>query len=157
MLYVGSVTSGATTTGGSCSTTIADDFSGTLGKWADLGDGDWRIASGELESRDPGVTLYTPEQTCTLTQWGMMKYSNSSADAYAGFYLRSENNESTYAYAVRFEDASANQFAWRYCGGADNSNTAATCQTIAIWERILDLEDYFGVDITGTGTDTVVT
>jgi len=146
-------TSGA----GACSTSISDDFSGTLTLWSDLGtSGSWTINSGQVEVTVRSVLLYTDEQTCVAgTQWAMAKVDLSQDNVYGGFYFRSQNDQTTYAYAVRYEEPNV-LFRWRYCGGTANSNTASSCISLGTWTRTLDNNDYYGVEITGTGDATEV-
>ncbi len=153
--------SGTSAVGGTaCSTTIADDFSGDLSKWTEPWTSSlWSIVTGEARGTGQAVLLYTDETTCTVTQWVMAKFAHPS-NTFLGVYLRSQNDESTYAYAVRWEDGTGgNDFQWRYCGGSANSNTGENCTTIGSgWTpgTPLDTDDYVGVEITGTGTNTEV-
>jgi len=146
---------GAVGGGAGCSTSIEDGFSGTLSKWTEHGtSGQWSITSGELKGLNQSVILYTDEQTCGVEQWIMAKWRVSTS-GYAGIYFRSSNNESAGAYAVRYEKP-ATDIVWRSCGGAQNSNTAENCTTIATWDYTLTDDNYVGVHVTGTGNDTVV-
>jgi len=143
---------------GACSTSISDDFSGTLSKWTELGTaGNWAIVSGQAKVTDNSVLIYTDEQTCVAgTQWAMTKIDLSLGNVYGGLYFRSQNDATTYAYAVRYEETGID-FRWRYCGGAANSDVAASCVTIGSWlNHTLQDGDYYGAEITGTGTNTVV-
>lgn len=155
--FTGSGTFVVGATSGTCATSISDDFSGDLTLWSEHGtSGLWTITSGEAVVTDKSVLLYTDEQTCTITQWVMYKFTPSVSTTYSGAYLRSENDETTYAYAVRYEDT-ANQFAWRFCGGDNNSDQASACQTLKTWSNDLTINDYVGIDIAGTGDATTVT
>ena len=141
--------------GGECSTSITDDFSSDLTLWSELGvSGLWTITSGEITAATEGTIIYTDEETCTVQQWVMMKFGEGG---YGGAYFRSQNNESTYAYTVRYQASGTLKFAWRYCGGADNSNTAELCQDVVTWNHTLHNNDYYGIEVSGTGNDTVVT
>jgi len=141
-----------------CSSNITDDFDAGLIKWNQLS-GTWTISASEAQDSVQGVMIYDDEQTCTVTQWAMVKFNLPGSGAYGGLYMRSQNSGSTYAYAVRYEQP-ATQFAWRYCGGGDHSNDPDSCTTIdsggAVWSRTLDDNDYYGVEITGTSTSTEV-
>jgi len=151
------ISSGGALGSAPCTTSISDDFSGDLSLWTEHGtSGQWDIFSTTLRGLDQSVILYTDEQTCTVTQWMMAKFDYDT-NSYAGFYFRSENNESAGAYGLRWEQ-NGGKFMWRHCGGAANSNTAEDCTDIgAGWTRALDDNDYVGVTVAGTGTDTVVT
>ena len=147
-----------TSGGGACSTSISDDFSGTLSKWAELGtSGNWAIVSGQAKVTDKSVLIYTDEQTCVAgTQWAMTKIDMSLGAVYGGLYFRSQNDATTYAYVVRYEEPN-DDFVWRYCGGAANSDVASNCTNVGTWfNHVLDDGDYYGIEVAGTGTGTEV-
>lgn len=141
-----------------CSTSISDAFAGDLTLWSEHGtSGMWTITSAEAYASDQSVLLYTDEQTCTVTQWAMAKFLITYGQIYSGFYLRSQNDETQYSYALRYEETETD-FVWRYCGGSNNGNVAEACQDISttVWDRTLNDGDYVGVEITGAGDLTVV-
>lgn len=139
---------GSVPAGDGCS--ISDDFSSDPATdWTKLGDGTtWNWDSGNENVDIAGaVAIYDTCETSTVSQW--VAAQNVTASGPAGVYFRSQNNELTYAYAVRWD----NIWRFRYCG----VNDAESCSDIAVSAAYsLDAGDYFGVEISGTGTSTLV-
>lgn len=131
---------------------IEDDFSGDLSKWTLLtGSPTPTIESGVLRIDGQLVYIYTDEQTSTISQWLLVQYVNhefNDSDN-GGVYFRSTNNASQRAYTVRIEPT--NQvLVWRHCAGTSCTDVEESTVTG------IDEGDWYGVEVTGTGTDTEV-
>jgi hypothetical protein len=135
-------------TAGGCSSSISDDFSGTDAKWTHLTGSGWTVGGGLLVISDEASYIYDDEETCNISQWASVERVDESS--YQGIYLRSDNNASNYAYAFRWTNgAPAAAVDWRYCLGH-------SCTTIESTSSVqLDIGDCLGVEIDGTGDDTV--
>ena len=133
--------------GGPCSTTIAEDFSGTLAKWNDLS-GTWSISAGELiATYATGVILYDDDVFCTVNQW--VSFQTQSTTSYLGAKLRAVASDlSNPSYVLR---QSGTEFiVIRSCQGA-------SCDDIGTWNLVRSIAagEYFGADVQGTGSSTV--
>lgn len=133
---------------GGCSTSISDDFSGTLSKWKYNSGSGWGIVSGQLETNNTSASLiYNDEATCTVTQWAEVEEDH--AGPYGGFYFRSTDNSSEYAYALRRQ--SNGRLMWRYCTGHSCTDIESTGAGTT-WAG----GECIGMRVSGTGTSTTV-
>jgi hypothetical protein len=138
-----------------CSTNITDNFSSDLSKWASLDGSMFTIDTVNNELDFPtdgaGAAVYTNEKTCTINQWAAVEYNVVQGNAWDGIYLRSTNSSQEVAYSVRGNPNESSEIVWRYCYGK-------TCTTIATVNTgsPITINDSLGVEIEGTGNDTVV-
>lgn len=140
-----------------CTSNVSDDFSGDLSNWTEYGSTSaWAITNGYAEASTKSVFLYTDEPTCSANHWVMAQFIFEDGAAPL-LYFRAENDETTYAYVILYDDL-AEEFDWGFCGGPENSNSYEQCDgvTAGAWSRILNSGDFVGVDVTGTNNDTVV-
>ena len=135
---------------------ITDDFADTDAKWTTLAGTAWSITGGLFQSASAsGVEVYTDAQTSTVTQTLQAQWRNSVPN-YGGVYFRSTNNDAEYAYALRYSNVKG--WEWRYCTGTtcttiqNNTDNGVSSGT----HFVSDTEDYFAVQVTGTGDSTVV-
>ncbi len=134
--------------------TISDDFSTDISSGWTEDDGNWIYDSGnenvDAPANERGM-LSNNTMLDNVNQYVAVEYDNIAASSYGGFYLRYTGSYSDPGYAVRYNIGSAS-FEWRSCAtGADSCSTFATSSS-----HTLHAGDYVGVEIEGTGNDTVV-
>lgn len=132
-------------------TTISEDFSGTdLSAWTQQS-GTWVLdtVNDNLDTPAGSGLISHNTELDTVTQYASVKYVSSDFNAYTGIYFRFDGNTSNYAYTVRYQNPTSD-FVWRYC-------TSYNCTTIgSSWPNVLDDGDYYGIEVEGTGTNTIV-